>query len=403
MRKLILPLFLFLVVNISTHAGGYTGDTFLAWSPEGDRLLFYTDCVALMVEQDQCETEAGVFLMVNDEIIQVLSDGQILNPDIRWSPDGRYFSASSGNGGNLFIGSRDGDLLYEYTDLPAGRNFVYWVGDEPHLVSDVEKGTDLNETILTLDEDQYISDRSPDSQWVTVTTPDSLILIDLMTGTRFEIDDLSSPLVWSPDSRWFIGFLGEEDKVMVRVEDGTVFPLPENTPFEFAWRDDAYVYSRGGTVHIVEGANQQEVTTDDNQISGIVWSPDSQHLAWTATRDEATSICIFTRETEELFCSAPYPLGESRYNSPHTHQWSPDSSMLVSIAYRGERAQRRAFLHFMLMEDETTREYAILNESSAPPLSVAWSPDGAKLAFLPIEDEEPLKILNRDAIMNLPQ
>lgn len=414
MRKLFLIGFLCigLLTSLPTSfGGGYIGATAVQWSPTGDYLLYYADCVAL----NSCGTDQpqGYFLLdtTTGESTHLLEGGYQPDRPMRWSADGRRFALQNMSNG-LYIGSVTGETLHDYPNLPTLHWQFMWVGDEPQLITTTALGTDLPETVVDLGIGRYPI-FAPDQQWMAAGTEDGLTLTHSAIGTQHDFPGLSDEeLIWSPDSRFMATYnVAQDVQVIVTVADQSRFVIntlvPEAFDFFGSWSPDSQryaVYSGSAwDIHIVDLTTQQvQVITGSTpafQISPtghLWWSPDGQQVAFVEAQiggedSRPARMCIVTLATEARLCSPFYEMG--------WHEaWSPDSRTFVFNGYQDEMNT----LYFMRLDTNTVQRYDLAGADNREPITLAWSPNGERLAFLPVSGEMPVQIMTTEEMLRLP-
>ncbi|MBZ0315342.1 MAG: DPP IV N-terminal domain-containing protein [Anaerolineae bacterium] len=421
----IICLFLILSGSAAVWSGGYIGSTEVSWSPDGEYLIYYADCVAV----DSCTNEvqeSGFYLLntISGDTARLLNADYTGNVTISWSESGEYFAFPLRSHSGLYIGSITRDIADQY-EFPTSQWDFTWQGNEVMLVTTAPLETSLNEKVVDIGDGAFL-DFSPDQQWVAFSEIEGedrqLVLLNIKTGERVDLGSFGGEQVhWSPDSRWLAMLPNANDEVeLINLEDRHSLVVNTLVPNAFSgygiWSPDSQSFALWGgadwNIYVVNVETQtvREITAGPAieglppfQItaSEIMWSPNSKKIAFSEhIQDDGNStsgmnpsrLCVVSLETQARLCSPLFELG-------WREAFSPDSNQLALNGY----TDGQNVVYFLLLEDNSVRWYPIVGEDGRQPITFDWSADSEKVAFLPIPAEMPVKVLTMAEILALPE
>jgi dipeptidyl aminopeptidase/acylaminoacyl peptidase len=234
---------------------------------------------------------------------------------------------------------------------------------------------------------------SPDGRWVAYT---------LSQPRAAEEDTVAGLRAYS--ELWVVPAAGGEARAVVRR------PLSASGP---SWSPDSRVlgFVHRGQVHTVpaEGGEPQAVTSAPGGVMAFRWSPDGRSIAFTSRVPEAAEEAVRRRRGEDVMVTrdaylpwvfplqAPRPVrlwaqaatgGEARALTPadqfvRDFVWSTDSRTLaVQITEQGDADADQMDRRLVTVTTDGAGPPQLLTATPGKLGAMAWSPDGARLAFL---------------------
>jgi WD40 repeat protein len=250
-----------------------------------------------------------------------------------------------------------------------------WSADGKQIVASTDLGMlswdlESNRTITTASGGGVTGVWSPDGKRLAYSgTRGNIVIWDGASEIVLESDASgyggAYDFAWSPDGKKIAsGTLGGYPFPIWDIASKTALRVPGDygTVFKVAWSPDGkYVASGGDTVRIWNADNGQPVQTLKVYAnSGLTWSPDSRQLAVKAS---GIQLSIWDVPTGKLVTTMDTFGGDMR--------WSPDGAYLITSNYDVIDAKRQ----------ELVGALADTQKQRVSHSSLAWSPDGARVAI----------------------
>ena len=150
----------------------------------------------------------------------------------------------------------------------------------------------------------------------------------------------------------------------------------------------AFVSNRSGNQDLwimnADGSDQRQLTTDPAQDGWPRWSPDGKQMAFQSNRNGALNIYVAdVLGGSQIDDGAPQQLTTGKPGRDSWEPaWSPDGKQLAFSAQQAAGSEI-----FLMNPDGTGRQR--LTENRAIDGSPAWSPDGRQIAFFSSRDAVP--------------
>jgi WD40 repeat protein/S1-C subfamily serine protease len=400
----------------------------VAWSPDGKRIASGDNTGPAVTPGNNRGPVVKVWDASNG--VTIFTYRQHTNPitNIAWAPNGKYLASASKDNTVRIWDPYTGRTILTY----RGHNgievsCVIWSPDSKYLASGDADGKAqvwyANQLLTYRGHENGVSgvSWSPDNKWLASRDADNVIRIwDAHTGdtllTYREHTKLITGVVWSPDGKWLAS--GSTDG-QVRVwnastgKDRFLYKEHLDAVFTVAWSPDGKWLASGSYDQTVQvwDANTGERSLiyrgHHNWVARITWSPDSKKIA---SGDWGNEIRIWNADTG--LTTLTYNKQSSGIRSI---AWSPDGKWIASAAgmytmniWNATTGEPLISLNFKkeltfvnsISWSPNSKWIAIGNDNqivqgiealsgkslflyrghSASVTSVAWSPDGTRLA-----------------------
>jgi WD40 repeat protein len=300
----------------------------------------------------------------------VVHHGQTLVYDVAWSPDGKWI-ASAGDQGTVEVwNAASGRTRFSYRaprDTPIR---LAWSPNGARLAL-----ADTTQRLVVLD-----------------TANGQTIFAVMGTGGQ-------NSVAWSPDSQRVAAVNQRFDVQVWDAASGQVLAtLPDGTADEVAWSPDGRELasaSQDGRVRVWEVASGQLLLTTAPKTmlayaSELRWSPDSQRVAAAVTTADQQHEEVWDVATGRTVFS--YAVSKDR-SAPLVAAWSPDSRRLAIGGEMGDSIGiwNVATGRQLLTYGGHAIARVFTGRGTHPDLragvqALAWSPDGARIVSLGIEE-----------------
>ena len=300
------------------------------WSPEGETLAY--------VNSSPSGFELWTLPSAGGKPRQI-TDTQRFKKQPRWSPDGKwiaYATSQDGGRGDIYLVTPDGKQNVPLAETTADESSPAW---------------------------------SPDSQQIAfmerTSASSRLVVMDLQSRAVRTLATMNaSDIQWSPNG-FYIAFVAD--------------PSPSLRDDRRDNKDIFVVSSRGGPLRLLTPG------TPRFRDASPSWSPDSRQIVYATDESGFSNLNIVDIENGE---QRTLTVGRADSLAP---QWSPDG---VTVAYvRNENSLFHVFT-IAVADGRTTRisdrdgvnggfrhDHGVSPRPYAPSGSLAWSPDGSRLAF----------------------
>lgn len=399
-----------------------------AWSPDGREIAFTSDR----------DGAWSIYVMNADgsDVRRVTSD-KFKDYGPTWSPGGGKIAFSSLRDGhyNIYAINADGSGLVQITDTPGGEYEPAWSPDGSKIAFSARLPgsssydihlANVNDTDITVLRGSSLDERSPawspDGKTIAYaaqTIKDSVgreifvVNIDGTRGARLTYRRLRSvDPDWSPDGSKLLlasDHIWNSEIYVMEVDFETAFEPPNLQRFpikltdgshnvEPAWSPGggriAFVSSRNGLhqLHIMNAdgsASKQLTNHSHNHFSQPTWSHDGTKIAYVSWLDEfGTNIFVINDDGTGMINLTSFHGIGTPADDGMGPSWSPDGEHIAFISNPRGRYQ----IHIMKSDGtELTRldnricpdpwtEYGSRGHR-VPHRSLAWSPDGSRIAF----------------------
>ncbi|HEV2147090.1 MAG TPA: hypothetical protein VGR37_06790 [Longimicrobiaceae bacterium] len=210
---------------------------------------------------------------------------------------------------------------------------------------------------------------------------------------------------WSPDGRWLV-FESDEASFrdLYRIGSDGASPLrltnDEHGNFEPAVSPDgawiAFASSRDGDAELylmrADGSEQRRLTAFHRDDWGAMWSPDARMLAFLSDREGSDRIFVVRPDGTGIrrLTGAAANTGTAATEVKEAEPaWSPDGARLAFVRHTRDGTAR------IQVADLATGRVTELSDGQGRDGSPTWSPDGRYLAFTSDRDGDPELYLMR--------
>ena len=210
------------------------------------------------------------------------------------------------------------------------------------------------------------------------------------TKVRMDVPGFVSVPSWSPDGSRITFAVNSEDEphpeggnwdIYVANADGsnTTRLTSDRVDHSPVWSPDgtqiAFVYGYGEDQQIrvmnADGSDSRELTSDHGPHLFPSWAPDGSQIAFVAFDGTNANIYVMNADGS----------GARRLTNDPSHEdapaWSPDGSLIAFTSEGGARAPG-----VYAMSPDGTGVTELTHDPDPANLSIAWSPDGAKMALV---------------------
>ncbi len=338
-------------VGISIETGS-SGSTVIAWSPDGSRLAAYIDPSQGVRIWDATGSILTHLPANDDPIFPVFG--------LAWSPDSVYVATMSNSTFRVWhVESEESVYEQRYISTlpsyPLKPNSIVW---------------------------------SPDGTQLAVISPDrpgAVQVLDTKTWQLSQVIETSLneiyALAWSTNDRLAVGGSGTEIELWDTLDWQQIsrFQSDVTLVFSLTWSPNETFLAVGGdgnSIYVygaVDGMLAYELPQHD-WITSVEWSS-NPNLLVTLGRDG--SVYFWNSERRQLLSTLKH------YWSLGQPVWSPDGNLLAALSTKGDQTNVLAQESVVqIWEVASKKQIAILTRDSNSSVydSLAWSPDGTKLA-----------------------
>jgi WD40 repeat protein len=311
------------------------------WSPDGSKLAVLSAMNSIQIWK------------INDHSIEITIP--VSGRKVVWSPDGSTLAGIDFSGSVSLWNAETGQLLNTYSSQVTG---IAWSPDSRYLAigNAPEQASGM---------DVYL--------WDVHSTEQPHLL-----GTSEANAQEESYLAWSPDgSQLVIGGKASDAIEMWDVgQSKVVMSFPHNTlvPAEIHWSPDGNKVAIGGIGNDynlffwdITHKTVQPVEASKNPITHFTWSPDGTQVFFTSTDGTLNAWEVVEKRLKQTV-----KVYRGRAGSP---TWSPDG-IKIAVAYAQDNNEGS-----VVIWDVTSQEAAWEINISSAIYSLAWSPDGKRLAL----------------------
>jgi WD40 repeat protein len=373
----------------------------VAWSPDGKRLA-----------TGSWDHTAKVWDATSGQELLTLKGHNANVVSVAWSPDGRRLASISGE--DLFRSGISGDHTAKVWDVASGQEVLTLKGHKAAVVSvawspdgkrlatgSVDKTAKVwdatsGRQLLTLRIDTTVLDVawSPDGKRLATMTYDHQANVwDVASGQQLlsltgykgivasfsTSRDFVTSLAWSPDGKRLVT-AGDDDtaKVWDVASGQELLTLKGHTGEvgSVAWSPDGRRLATGSwddTAKVWDMASGQELLTLKG-LNVVAWSPDGKRLA-TGSWDDTAKVWDATSGQELLLLTM-----RSHNSFVATVAWSPDGKRLATGSDDEDAFRIGGDQTAKVWDAASGQEFLTLKGHTGQVNSVAWSPNGRRLA-----------------------
>jgi RNA polymerase sigma factor (sigma-70 family) len=341
--------------------------TFLSWSPDGEKMLFYRSSYDLKESLKVVSASNGQPFELGGRMADLVPYGQY------WSPDSSM----------IVTWARDGELRLWIFPLAGGEPFPLRIDA---LVDGKPKPVHLSPDCKNLAFAVQQNDGTQDLYVAPVSLKDGRTTgpaVKVFSGWYRKYSD-ALVFSWSPDGRK-IAIGHEWDIWLVPVEGGEPVQItsrvsPRHRYFP-TWSPDgemisyiAYNSEKEQFLRVVPASGNEDMAILDIPVShhrSYQWSPDSKDIVY-FSEGVVTAISIADGKSRQLIDLRELPIDRAGDFS-----WSPDMKTLIFRGYRSEEDSR----HIFIGPAGGGRFAELAADDHSEKQSPYWSPDGKWISY----------------------
>jgi tricorn protease len=137
----------------------------------------------------------------------------------------------------------------------------------------------------------------------------------------------------------------------------------------------------------------RQISNGDSQKGAVVWSPDSQHLLYTASDRKLHKYTLASGQTTVVVTGEVIGFGGTAISNP---QWSPDGKF-ISFTKMGQNL----LPHVYIVSANGGQERRVTDEETYSDTGALWTPDGKRLVFLAGSDTGNIGAPNRAMVAQI--